>query len=256
MYVVVEGIDGAGKSTVCRAVSTLLPGVQLHREPSDGPVGLHIRALLLDRRSLDHRTMAGLFLADRASCLPPLLACLPPGSILLSDRSWLSTAAYNSDPQGCAGYTLPQVVALHSNLPRPDLVVYLDCPVDRALQRVAGSRPGRDVYESRDFQEQVRVRYDQVLELLPTMGVRVVRVDASQPVEQVVQAVASEIRRQGAMGRVVMDYPTAWAYVRGVHPEPEKHDPACSWVVSGGGILCDCHVLNDEYARRKAVQGS
>ena len=50
----------------------------------------------------------------------------------------------------------------------------------------------------------------------------------------------------------VMDFPTAWAFVREQHPDPKEHDPRCSWVQASGGILCDCHVLNDEYARRKA----
>ena len=50
----------------------------------------------------------------------------------------------------------------------------------------------------------------------------------------------------------VMDFPTAWAFVREQHPDPGEHDPRCSWVQASGGILCDCHVLNDEYARRKA----
>lgn len=50
----------------------------------------------------------------------------------------------------------------------------------------------------------------------------------------------------------VMDYPTAWAFIREQHPDPKEHDPKCSWVQASGGILCDCYVLNDEYERRKA----
>jgi len=50
----------------------------------------------------------------------------------------------------------------------------------------------------------------------------------------------------------VMDFPTAWAFIREQHPDPREHDPRCSWVQASGGILCDCHVINDEYARRKA----
>jgi hypothetical protein len=50
----------------------------------------------------------------------------------------------------------------------------------------------------------------------------------------------------------IMDYPEGWAFVREKHPDPREHDPRCSWVQASGGILCDCHVLNDEYARRKA----
>jgi len=50
--------------------------------------------------------------------------------------------------------------------------------------------------------------------------------------------------------KCVMDYPTAWAFIREKHPDPKEHDPRCSWVQASGGILCDCHVINDEYERR------
>jgi hypothetical protein len=51
----------------------------------------------------------------------------------------------------------------------------------------------------------------------------------------------------------IMDFPTAWAYIREQHPDPAEHDPRCSWVQARGGILCDCHILNAEYDRRKAI---
>jgi len=49
-----------------------------------------------------------------------------------------------------------------------------------------------------------------------------------------------------------MDYPTAWAFVKATNPE--SHDPACSWRITGGALLCDCYVLRDEYERRKALR--
>ncbi len=52
---------------------------------------------------------------------------------------------------------------------------------------------------------------------------------------------------------VIMDYPTAWAFIREQHPDPAEHDPRCSWVQGKGGFLCDCHIINAEYERRKAV---
>lgn len=48
---------------------------------------------------------------------------------------------------------------------------------------------------------------------------------------------------------VIMDFPQAWDYVRS-HPELE-HDPKCSWVQTNEAMLCDCHVINDEYHRRE-----
>jgi hypothetical protein len=57
-----------------------------------------------------------------------------------------------------------------------------------------------------------------------------------------------------ATARPVMDWPEAWAFVRDEHPDPSEHADRCSWVVTGGGMLCDCPVLWNEYARRAAVR--
>jgi hypothetical protein len=51
----------------------------------------------------------------------------------------------------------------------------------------------------------------------------------------------------------IMDYPTAWAFIREQHSDSAEHDPRCSWVQAQGGILCDCHVINAEYERRRAT---
>lgn len=50
---------------------------------------------------------------------------------------------------------------------------------------------------------------------------------------------------------VIMDYPEAWAFARG--SLMSDHDPRCSYRQTRGGILCDCHVIDDEYERRKAA---
>ena len=50
---------------------------------------------------------------------------------------------------------------------------------------------------------------------------------------------------------LVMDYPTAWNFVRAT--DPKDHDERCSWRTENGAFLCDCRILWDEYARRKAL---
>lgn len=49
----------------------------------------------------------------------------------------------------------------------------------------------------------------------------------------------------------VMDFPTAWNFVR--QTKPEQHHEDCSWRNYGGALLCDCHVLSDEYKRRESA---
>ncbi len=50
----------------------------------------------------------------------------------------------------------------------------------------------------------------------------------------------------------IMDYPTAWAFVKAT--KPEHHHLQCSWRTQNGALLCDCDVLDAEYMRRKAAQ--
>lgn len=50
----------------------------------------------------------------------------------------------------------------------------------------------------------------------------------------------------------IMDFPTAWAFVRTT--EPAQHHLDCSWRRQNGAFLCDCDVLNAEYMRRKALR--
>lgn len=48
--------------------------------------------------------------------------------------------------------------------------------------------------------------------------------------------------------RVIMDYPTAWEFVRNTNPQ--NHHEKCSWRTENGALLCDCDILWDEYERR------
>jgi hypothetical protein len=51
------------------------------------------------------------------------------------------------------------------------------------------------------------------------------------------------------MSKVIMDYPTAWEFVRATCPL--DHDERCSWRTQSGALLCDCYILWNEYDRRK-----
>jgi hypothetical protein len=48
-----------------------------------------------------------------------------------------------------------------------------------------------------------------------------------------------------------MDYPSAFKFVAGTNLV--DHDPRCSYRVANRGMLCDCHIINDEYERRKKL---
>jgi dTMP kinase len=195
-FVVLDGIDGCGKSTQARRLVRRLarPGrpQPLHlREPGGSDLGERLRELLLSR---EHAPSAAvetlLFAAARRQMLDEVVApALARGQDVVCERSNASTFAY----QGIGG-GLPedQVLALlraWSDEPRPDRVVWLDLPVTLAARR--RGRPGDRIEDhGTAFQERVAAGFRRWLERVPGG----VRVDADGSEEQVEARVLEALR--------------------------------------------------------------
>ncbi len=142
LYVALEGIDGAGKSTIQRRVAALLRRrgwrVRTRREPSDPELGRYAQ-------SLGPRapwTGAVFFTIDRYLALPGLVEDLRRSDLVLSDRSFWSTMAYQGS--ALAAPDRRRLLAIERGATiAPDMVVWLDLPVADALERVRGRRRAR-----------------------------------------------------------------------------------------------------------------
>jgi dTMP kinase len=136
-----EGIDGTGKSTQLPLLASALRDqgytVVETREPTTGPYGQQIRALYRDRSSVSPEQELELFLLDRrqhvAECIQP---ALEQGAIVLTDRYYFSTAAY----QGAAGCDPAEVFARHDFAPEPDLVLLLTLSAEESVTRIRDLR--------------------------------------------------------------------------------------------------------------------
>lgn len=165
-FIVLEGVDGAGKSTLlgrlqARVEAALPRRVVRTAEPTRGPIGAEIRRRAVEGPPMAPREELELFLADRREHVAGVIApALARGDVVLQDRYYLSTAAYQA-ARPALGLTPDAVVALHAWAPRPDLVVLLDLPVERGLARVAGRGRG-DAFEERALQEAVRANFLQL----------------------------------------------------------------------------------------------
>src|SRR5688572_4992851 len=139
--IVVEGIDGAGKSTQVKRLAAELRGegrpVVQSREPTDGPWGRKIRtSAAAGRMSLDDELHA--FVEDRkehvATVVGPALA---RGDIVLLDRYYFSTIAY----QGARGGDIDVIRRMNEAVaPPPDRVLLIDFEPEAALRRIRESR--------------------------------------------------------------------------------------------------------------------
>ena len=180
LLVVVEGVDGAGKSTVLRHLGDHCKkrgvSVRASREPTDGPHGKRLRASASEGR-LPLDAELDLFVRDRREHVEELIApALERGEMVLLDRYYLSTAAY----QGARGADPEEVLKLNEAFaPAPDLVLLLDCEPTLSLERIRARGGGTDAFERLEALEAVR----QIFLSIQRPWIR--RVDASESSERV-----------------------------------------------------------------------
>jgi dTMP kinase len=139
--IVFEGTDGCGKSTQVHllkgSLSALGFSVLATREPTDGTYGRRIRALYNHRSACNADEELELFLADRREHVSQLLEpALAEGKIVLCDRYFLSTAAY----QGARGHDPEDILRRNHFAPDPDLALLFQLPLDLGLQRITSGR--------------------------------------------------------------------------------------------------------------------
>ena len=158
-YIIFEGVDGSGKSTQAKILSQRL-GAKLTREPGGTLIGQKIRELILHSNdSLEVETEAILMAADRSEHLAKIiLPAVSTGVDVVSDRSYLSSYAY----QGYGdGFSLVRLKELNEPLLRivmPTHIIFIDTPIDIATSRINGEK---DRFESsgNKFFERVREGY-------------------------------------------------------------------------------------------------
>ena len=160
--VVLEGAEGVGKSTQLARLAEHLsragrPAVTV-REPGGTPLGEAIRAWLLDpERDIGPRAEALLFTASRAQLVERVVEpALARGELVLADRFFLSTYAYQIGARGLPEDDVTAANRLATGGLAPDLTVLLFLPAAEGLARAAGrGGPDRLEGEGREFHERV-----------------------------------------------------------------------------------------------------
>ena len=154
---VLEGIDGSGKSTLIRQLAAWLREsgreVITSREPTDGPHGTALRQSA-KRGRLSIQDELDLFQKDRAEHVESLIApALDRGAVVILDRYYFSTAAY----QGARGRDPDAIIAANEKFaPLPDLVLLLDLDPAIGSTRIQRRGDAPDDFEALDYQREVR----------------------------------------------------------------------------------------------------
>ena len=182
MYVIFEGIDGAGKSTQIARLAAVFPQAIVTKEPGGTKLGDHLREILLKENDLDKRAEILLFLADRAEHSGKIIK---PNSdkMILSDRGFVSGMAY-----ALAGgnFSFEELLslnkfALQGNFPQKIVFFKAD---ESTLRSRLGSRAQMDGIEARGFSYLLRVQ-DAMEEILQKLDARYVTIDAALDEEKI-----------------------------------------------------------------------
>jgi dTMP kinase len=183
-FVAIEGIDGAGTTTLSK-----LLGAELTRrnvphtrgcEPTDGPIGKLIREGLSGRIPMSHETLALLFSADRREHLfgsNGIKHDLDAGRIAITDRYFFSSLAYQT-----LHAEWDWVDFINGDYPLPGYLIYLSLPVEDAQKRIS-KRIEKEIYEKTDIQRQVADCYRRSIDTYRDSGMRILELDSREPAD-------------------------------------------------------------------------
>ena len=208
LFITLEGIEGAGKSTVARSVCECLGRHAIHatltREPGGTPLAERVRQVVLERgeERLSSATETLLMFAARGIHLENLIRpALERGECIVCDRFTDATRAYQGAGRGVDAAWIESLASQVQSGLEPDCTLLLDLSVPMGLERARRRRAGaadRFEAEAEAFFERVRAGY---LELARRQPQRIHVIDASLPLEAVERQVAAVLERLLLEGR-------------------------------------------------------
>ena len=205
LFITFEGPDGSGKTSVIKGLipkltSVVKKEIMTTREPGGSRIAEKIRELILDPEHLemDSRTEALLYAASRRQHLiEKVIPALKADQVVICDRFVDSSLVYQGWARGIGMTEVATINEFATEGVVPDITFYLDIDAKEGLERIKRARESRQ-YDRLDqeklvFHEKVREGY---LQLVKENKKRIVLVDASQPVEKVIEECYTTIMDQ------------------------------------------------------------
>ncbi len=166
MFIAVEGIDGSGKSTTIKELKKFLEKkghtVVQTAEPTDLPIGKLIRDELKNSKSdtpLLHEKLGLMFAADRLDHLQKRVwPALKEKKTVITDRYLFSSVAYQS-----TNVSYEWIKGINRFAMLPDILVFIDVSIDKALERIKKFRNDTELYETKDFLTEIDNNYRRII---------------------------------------------------------------------------------------------
>ncbi|MGM0607858.1 MAG: dTMP kinase [Candidatus Muiribacteriota bacterium] len=198
MFITFEGPEGSGKSTQIDLLTSKLKNLKKKYirtfEPGGTPFGKGVRKILLDSEKMCERAELFLYAADRAEHVRKVIQpALHRGDIVISDRYYHSTIAYQGYGRGIELELIYNIMNLAIDNVEPDLIFLIDLKVDEGLKRIAGSGREKDRIEKEhiDFHEKIRNGY---LEIAGKFSDKFIKVDGSGNQEDIHNIIWEEVK--------------------------------------------------------------
>lgn len=200
-FITFEGPDGSGKTTVSKAVSERLSElgypVRYTREPGGSKIAEAIRDIILDpaNTEMDPRCEALLYAASRRQHLVEIiLPCIEQGTHVICDRFVDSSVAYQGFARGIGAEEVLNINRFAIDAVMPEKTIFLDIPAELGLERINASRREADRLDQEGiaFHHAVYEGYMNVVNQNPG---RMIRIDASKPLDEVIEESLACLRR-------------------------------------------------------------
>ena len=190
--IVLEGIDGCGKSTqIARLTEALLARgrtVQRTAEPTDGEWGRSLRRFLSGAEKRTNAELATLFVLDRIAHNVEIGALLEKGVDVVCDRYYYSTLAYQGSV--CDYAWVKHMNCATPDIRHPDLCIFLDLSPEASLARISARGEAREVFETKETLTRVRNTF---LQIFDDLDDRVAVVDATGTPDEVAERVLAAV---------------------------------------------------------------
>ncbi len=158
LFITFEGLEGCGKTTQAKMLYNLLnkKGIPFifTKEPGGTKIGQKIRKILLDQKNdgMDYKAEMLLFLASRAENVRLIiLPALEEGKIVISDRFYDSTTAYQGYGRGIDLKIIKHLNTLVVGKAIPDITFFLDIEPQEGLKRSTAFSRSREIRFEEEF---------------------------------------------------------------------------------------------------------
>ena len=190
--IVLEGIDGCGKSTqiarLTKALDAMGRTVHQTAEPTGGEWGQSLRRFLSGAEQRTNAELATLFVLDRIQHNVEIQALLDRGTDVICDRYYYSTLAYQGSV--CDYGWVKHMNCSSPDIRHPDLCIFLDLTPEASLARIRARGEAREVFETKETLTRVRNTF---LRIFDDLKDRVAVVDAQGTPDEVAERVLAAV---------------------------------------------------------------